>query len=345
MRKNIRLTAFFLLLQATIMSYAQVVEAPYEVGTWKGFTEAAITYTFDDNTSNQYSVAIPTLNEFGFDATFYPVINWSPSWTNFQNAVDAGHEIGSHTVSHANLSELNSEEQDAELKNSQDEINAHISGQSCLTIAYPYCAPADDTITGKYYIAARHCQGYIEKSTPDDFLNISSIVCGTEGDIETADDFRENSDSAASLNGWSVYLLHGIDNDGGYSPVTSGVFRESADTSYLVVSYEDLSDEAMIISRAVSTGIPENANRSEVIVFPNPCNEVMYIQFESDGSPVSVKVIDMKGVLLLHETATAKKAEKGIYSINISHLPEGSYFLKIENSAKVFTDKIVILKN
>ncbi|MBN2522798.1 MAG: T9SS type A sorting domain-containing protein [Bacteroidales bacterium] len=119
---------------------------------------------------------------------------------------------------------------------------------------------------------------------------------------------------------------------------------ENADTSYLVVSYEELSDQAMIIGRAVTTGIPENTNRSEVIVFPNPCNEVMYIQFASDGNPVSVEVIDMKGVLLLHETATATKAEKGIYSINISHLPEGSYFLTIKNSGKVFTDKIVILK-
>ncbi len=120
---------------------------------------------------------------------------------------------------------------------------------------------------------------------------------------------------------------------------------EIADTSYLVVSYEDLSDEAMIIGRTVSTGIPENANRPELIVFPNPCNEVMHIQFESNGSPVSVKVFDMKGGLLLHETVNAKKTGSITYNMNISHLPEGSYFLKIENSGKVFTNTIVVLKN
>jgi len=101
----------------------------------------------------------------------------------------------------------------------------------------------------------------------------------------------------------------------------------------------------MIIGRTVSTGIPENANRPELIVFPNPCNEVMHIQFESNGSPVSVKVFDMKGGLLLHETVNAKKTGSITYNMNISHLPEGSYFLKIENSGKVFTNTIVVLKN
>ncbi|MGD2033813.1 MAG: polysaccharide deacetylase family protein [Bacteroidales bacterium] len=210
-----------------IKGYGQVVEAPYEVATWKGFTEAAITYTFDDNTSNQYAIAIPMFNEFGFQATFFPVINWSPNWTDFQNAVNEGHEIGSHTVSHPHLQELSDSMQNEELKNSKDEIDANITGQVCRTIAYPYCEPSIDTITSKYYIAARHCQGNIENTTPNDFLNISSIVCGTEGNIITAADFSSNADSAAMISGWSVYLLHGIDSDGGYSPVTSDDLRGS----------------------------------------------------------------------------------------------------------------------
>ncbi|GHU72864.1 hypothetical protein FACS189413_16550 [Bacteroidia bacterium] len=34
-------------------SYSQHIDAPYEVATWAGFTEAAISYTFDDDCRNQ----------------------------------------------------------------------------------------------------------------------------------------------------------------------------------------------------------------------------------------------------------------------------------------------------
>lgn len=214
-----------LLMANSFSLCAQVVETPYEVCTWGDCTEAAITFTFDDATSNQYSIAIPMFNEYGFKATFYPVINWSPNWTKFKQAVDHGHEVGSHTMSHPYLDQLTYEEQDAELKDSQDEINSKLSGQSCLTIAYSYCVPSDDTITGKYYIAARHCQGYTEKTTPEDFLNISSIICRSQGSIKTTKNFIDKSNVAAAAKGWNVYLLHGIDSDGGYSPLPSDTIR------------------------------------------------------------------------------------------------------------------------
>ena len=227
MNAMIRLTMCLLILGIAGNSIAQLVEEPYEVATWSGFTEAAITYTFDDNCANQYAIAIPMFNEFGFVGTFFPVINWSPNWSNFQAAAEAGHEIGSHSVSHPNFGDLSASQQDAELRNSQQTINNNISGQSCLTIAYPYCVPSIDTLTSKYYIAARHCQGYTEKTTPDDFLNISSTICGDQGSVRTLQNFKNRAATAAASSGWNVYLIHGIDNDGGYSPLSSTVLRQS----------------------------------------------------------------------------------------------------------------------
>lgn len=208
-------------------SPAPGAENLYEVASWKGFAEAAITYTFDDATSNQYSIAIPLLDEFGFAGTFYPVVNWNPDWEEFQRAVHQGHEIGSHTLSHPHLSTLSYNEQIRELLLSQESINAHITGEQCRTIAYSYCDPSADSLTRKYYLAARNCQGRTEKSTPDDFMNISSIVCGEQGRILTAEQFEDIAFSAAASGGWNVFLLHGIDDDGGYSPLSSTVLRSS----------------------------------------------------------------------------------------------------------------------
>lgn len=209
------------------ISKEPAIDNPYELATWKGFTNAAVTYTFDDNCPNQYSKAIPMFNEFNFKATFYPVINWSPNWNSFKTAADNGHEIGSHTISHPHLGSLSDSLQNIELANSQTTINSNISGHSCRTIAYPYCEPSADSITGKYFIAARHCQTYVEKTTPDDFFQISSIICGADGSIKTATDFEDTLKSASSKKGWAVYLIHAIDDDNGYSKLSSSVLRSS----------------------------------------------------------------------------------------------------------------------
>lgn len=203
------------------------IHSAYEVATWKGFANAAVTYTFDDNCKNQYEVAIPLFNEFNFGGTFYPVIDWAPDWEKFQQAVNKGHEIGSHTVTHRRLSDLSIEEQDAELGQAKAKIEAALDGQQCLTIAYPFCAPSDDALTRKHYIAARHCQGRIEASTPEDMMNISSINCGDQAGLNTIEAFAETFRNTESLKGWCVLLLHGIDNDGGYSSLGSDVLRES----------------------------------------------------------------------------------------------------------------------
>ncbi len=206
---------------------SQTVDPPYEVGLWQGFCDAAITYTLDDWCSNQYPVAVPIFNEFDYDVTFFPVTGWSPNYSNLNNVVAQGHEVGSHTTSHPHLGDLTPEQQDAQLKNSQNTINSEISGQQCLTIAYPFCEPGIDTICSKYYIAARHCQGYVEQSTPPDFLTISSIMCGSEGTIKTTKNFNDKAANTATSSGWCVYLIHGIDDDGGYSSLSSTILRES----------------------------------------------------------------------------------------------------------------------
>jgi oligosaccharide reducing-end xylanase len=214
-------------LVAGNVGYAGTVASPYEVGNWPGFRTAAVSYTFDDHCSNQFAIAVPMFNEFGYKLTLYPVINWGPPWPNIQNAATAGHEVGSHTMSHANLGSLTIAQQTPELANSQSTINSYIPGQQCVTIAYPYCAPGDQALTATYYIAARHCQGWIEANTPSNFYQISSLICGSAGSVQTAADFNARFVSTAASKGWCVFLIHGIDSDGGYSPLPSATLRAS----------------------------------------------------------------------------------------------------------------------
>lgn len=218
-------TAFLFMGQ---MGSSQTVDSLYEIGTWSGFRQAAISYTFDDGCPNQFSIAIPMFNEFDFDLTLFTVTSWSPNWNNLRDAAAQGHEIAGHTVTHPYLNQLTLAEQKDELKNSQDAINAQVTSQKCLTIAYPYCVHGNDSLCLEYYIAARACQGNIESKNPRSFLNISSIICGDDGSVKTGADFNSRANSAATSKGWCVYLIHGIDNaSDGWSPTSSTELRAS----------------------------------------------------------------------------------------------------------------------
>lgn len=211
--------SFFLML-GTLAAKAQLPK-DYEVATWSGFKTAAVTYTFDDNTANQLPVALPLFDKYDFKATFFPVIDWNPDWAAFKKAAENGHEIGSHTVSHANLSTLGTDKQKTELEKSQSIINSEIPDAKCVTIAYPFCSVGDLPLIQKYYIAGRICSQAIEPATPADFYRISSIIAGSQGTIKTASDFNAKVESAKESKGWCVFLIHGVDDDHGFSPLNS----------------------------------------------------------------------------------------------------------------------------
>lgn len=215
------LAAFLIAVNA---GYSQTIAPPYQVGNWPGFRTAAVSYTFDDDCSNQLAIAVPMFNEFGYKLTLFTVTSWGPNWTGLQNAANQGHEVASHTVTHPTLTPSN---EVAELSNSKIAIEANVTGQKCVTIAYPYCVPSTQSVTAQYYIAGRHCQGYIEANTPANLYQISSLICGPQGSVQTAADFNAKFVSVASTKGWCVFLIHGIDSDGGYSPLPSTTLRAS----------------------------------------------------------------------------------------------------------------------
>jgi oligosaccharide reducing-end xylanase len=207
-------------------------------------------------------------NTYGFQLTLFTVINWGPNWTGLQAAAAKGHEIASHTMSHTSLNTLSDSLQTIELKNSQATINSHITGQQCVTIAYPNCVVGNTSIIRQYYFAARICSGVVERSTPIDFMNISSIICGTQGSVKTSADFKSKEDAAVSTGGWCVYLIHGIDNDGGYSPIPSDTIKASLvylsanPTKFWVSSFGTV---AKYIRERNSVSVTETSNQNDII--------------------------------------------------------------------------------
>lgn len=257
---------FFLAIINTGL-FAQVADG-YKVARWYKNKKAAVTYTFDDNTAKQLTVAVPLLDKYDFKATFYPVTNWGPNWDGFALAAQNGHEIGCHTSSHPDLSSLSVEEQEKQYVDSKTIIDKQITTSRCLTIAYPYCNIGDKATIEKHFIAGRICSGQIIPASPSDFYKLSSIACGSESSVVSADNFNTRVESAKNMNGWCVFLLHGIDNDGGYSPVAADQFDghlsyvKSHDADYWVGSFVDV---AKYIKERDAVSIVENLSNGDSI--------------------------------------------------------------------------------
>ena len=230
--KHVSLIALILITVCVILPvFSQTTEAPYEIGVWPGFNNSAVTFTFDDGSPSHYQTVIPLFNEFDMNMTLFIVTGstygWQANWDALTNAAQDGHEIASHTMTHTSFAGMDDSTLTWELRESKDIIEQEIPDPKCITMAYPYCVTGKKSIMEQYYDAARICSGQIERSTPRNFMGISSIVCGTEGSVKTADNFISRANSAVNSKGWCVYLLHGVDNDGGWSPVPSGVLRET----------------------------------------------------------------------------------------------------------------------
>lgn len=224
MKKQILFTLFMTTLLSGSIN-AQI-SANYEVATWHEFKTAAVSYTFDDNCSKQIPVALPLFDNYGYKVTIFAVTNWGPNWNSLKTVSGNGHEVASHTVSHpSSLATLSLSNQETELKNSQSTIISNVPTTKCQTIAYPNCNTGDINTIKKYYIAGRTCSNQIISSSPNDFYNLSSNFAGAEGIVKTANDFNNKASSAKSSKGWCVFLLHGIDDDGGYSATQSSVLK------------------------------------------------------------------------------------------------------------------------
>ena len=126
---------------------------PYLNGTKRG---KVFGITFDDGYENNLRCALPVLNRYGFSSTCYIVANQvgkTNSWDlergvlqvplmnaqQLQTWVDAGQEVGSHTLNHANLETLSEAEQAMEISQSKTQLETLVQQKAGVQhFCYPY---------------------------------------------------------------------------------------------------------------------------------------------------------------------------------------------------------------
>jgi peptidoglycan/xylan/chitin deacetylase (PgdA/CDA1 family) len=116
--------------------------------------------SFDDGYQDNFTQALPLLRKYGFTATFFILpsyvdaeapLDWpeldeprmqytglmrSMSWPMVESLVDAGCEVGSHTMRHQHLPEIDDEALGQELLDSRRRISDRLG--RCDALAYPF---------------------------------------------------------------------------------------------------------------------------------------------------------------------------------------------------------------
>ncbi|MFC4625686.1 polysaccharide deacetylase family protein [Daeguia caeni] len=110
--------------------------------------------TFDDGFENVFRTALPILQEFGFTATNYFVVNQLGGYNQWDQKIgvprascmsiaemrewaELGHEVGSHTLDHVHLPQQSEADATMQIRESRERLE-DILGQEVISFAYPY---------------------------------------------------------------------------------------------------------------------------------------------------------------------------------------------------------------
>ncbi len=187
--------------------------------------QAKVSFTFDDGGSSTLLKAAPTLAQYGYTGTSYittscvgkttvpnncpadtgiPYMTWSQIKT-LQNSY--GWEIGSHSVSHPLLTEINSRKLEQEVANSKATLVAQ--GINPTSFATPYGDWNDKVLAAiaKHYSNHRpfHDTGYNAWPYNNYVLRVQQVQMGVDVDV-----VKTYIDRAAADNTWLILVFHDI---------------------------------------------------------------------------------------------------------------------------------------
>jgi len=307
------ISGFFLIFIEILLSFQTFCQSSnpsdkpdslnYKIALWFQFKDAAVTITFDDGIRSHFTTAVPMLNERSLKGSFYVVTNFigkgfTPGWDTLNEVARQGHEIGSHSMNHANMSNLAAYPKFAdslrkELSDSRDIINRNIPSQKCESFCWPGGAvsPLAIDIAKRYYLACRASGNLLNYAGVQDFYNIQSLPIYHNTLLSTANYWI---DQAIQVKGWLIERIHGIKtgkDSTGYEPVPVNVLKNHWD--YIV----------------------KNEKQLWVATFSNV---IKYIR-ERDGT--KLKIIDY---------------QNGNFRISISNnLPDSAYYLPLSLKIKL----------
>jgi len=187
------------------------------ISTWKYGCNASVNISFDDVYKSHYDISL-IFDEYNFKATFYT--NYAATtkyYSNYSDMLKRGHEIGNHTLSHRNLTILDSLNIYKEVIEGKWILEKAFK-YNCYSFAAPFHKMNDLSFRivssshffirdNQFYKQTNHSLlGFMPKSTVNDFQN----------------SFKH------AITGGKMLLVtgHGIEKDG-WGPIKSSLLKQN----------------------------------------------------------------------------------------------------------------------
>lgn len=200
-----------------------------------GFTRGLVSLTFDDGWEDNINTAIPIMGEYGYKSNqFYATtfmenseLGRAYAETTARAIRGQGHEMGSHTVTHPDLTTLTSTSLEYELAYSRAYLES-VYGHSVSYFATPYGAyntPVQQRIMANYSLHRTVDTGYNSR----DNFNITQLKVQNVLSNTTAAEVKVWVEKAKTDNTWLILVYHRVANNPGPYDTTPTLFRQQMD--------------------------------------------------------------------------------------------------------------------
>jgi len=214
-----KMTIFHLINQIGTLATSGAVLSPPSAAPNVKFDQAMISLTFDDGWVSVYDNARPILNQAGIKPSLYLVSTFldgsDPMYMNAAQMLqmqNEGYEIGSHTKTHAFLSELSQSEMVDEVAGSRRDLMA-MGASPVETFVYPYGdynTSVVQAVKDAGYIGARSVNsGFNDKTADHYLLQDQHVEVGT-----TPAQVQTWIDQAIANKTWLILEFHQQDYSG-----------------------------------------------------------------------------------------------------------------------------------
>lgn len=204
------------------------------------FREPIVSVTFDDGWRSIATEAAAVLADEGVATTQYLILDniGDPEFMSLgqiRALKEAGHEIGSHSLTHSALGTAAENDVLREMKDSKKLlIESELANESTISFAYPYGSYSQRTneLGAPIYATIRNTNATSDEGFDHFDVNVEwaftpSATIGYTIHKETpTNDIRTALEYTRDHNGWLVLTFHQIGDDGLYYEVTKSRLRE-----------------------------------------------------------------------------------------------------------------------
>ncbi|MBE7042948.1 MAG: hypothetical protein E7399_05580 [Ruminococcaceae bacterium] len=201
------------ILQKRISNIIKNLETPIITTFYENKT-GAVSVTFDDGDYNSAVFYDSEFAKYGFHGTAFLITNRLTGIDNWKTLLEKGLvDVGNHSASHqlkysTDAATLTSEQIQADISGSYDNLKKYFPEQSILTFASPWGQTTNTVITEmkKNHYANRKAGGGLQNNNPqgDDWFKLNAFVYNGH-DTKAMNGW---ADQAINNKGWAIELLH-----------------------------------------------------------------------------------------------------------------------------------------